>query len=80
MSMDTMEVLVRAQRAALNPATSEQALRDILINTLEIAEKDQQIINYMGRLQDTQTDMIAQQEATIKKLSAEIRALTRGHF
>ncbi len=70
-----MEVLVQVQNIALDPATTDETLRDLLINTLELVEKDQNVIASLKRLQSTNETMITQQRALIDELKASVAIL-----
>ena len=65
MSIDTMEVLVQVQNVALDPATTEETLRDMLISTLELVEKDQNLLSSMKRLQESHEQHIEALEASL---------------
>ncbi len=70
-----MEVLVQVQNIALDPATTDETLRDLLITTLELVEKDQNVIASMKRLLSTNETMIAQQNELINELKASVAIL-----
>lgn len=76
MSKDTMEVLVQVQNVALDPATTEETLRNMLIDTLEVVEKDQRLIASMKRLQALNEKMIGQQDRLIEELQSMVGVLT----
>jgi hypothetical protein len=70
MSKDTMEVLVQVQNVALDPDTTEETLRDMLIGTLEIVESDIRVAASMKKLISTHEVMIEQLEERIYTLEA----------
>ncbi len=70
-----MEVLVQVQNIALDPATTDETLRDLLITTLELVEKDQNVIASLKRLQSTNETMITQQRVLIDELKASVAIL-----
>jgi len=74
-NIDVMPLLVQVQTLALDPLTSEETLRELLIQTLELIEKDQHIIESLQRIVEGNDKIIDSQEKMIEKASNYVDAL-----
>jgi len=63
-----MQMLVSIQGRVLDPSTPTDELRDIAIMVLELAEKDQRLIDTLHRQNDSYKKLSAAQEGMIDNL------------
>lgn len=67
MATDVMPILSEIQRMALDPATDEKTLRDLLIKTLDLCEKNEDIIRRQARIIATTDEALDNISETINE-------------